>query len=131
MTTPGIATPFRSSATGASCAVPLTASIVGDELEILTTAARTVIVDVPLRPPLDAVMSTTPPPVPVTRPVCETVAILGSAVLQTTVRPGSGVPAASSTLADSCTVAGSMIEPLGGVTATTLTGTGDNVSVTT
>src|SRR5713226_5265859 len=94
-----------------------------------TGTALTVTDDVPLFPSLVAVTVTGPPSaLPVTRPVTSTVAIVASLVCQVTVRPVSGLPAASFGVAVSCTVAPTTILAVGGVTATVATGMGVTVT---
>ncbi len=62
------------------------------------------IADVPFLPSLVAVMVTGPAAFAVTRPFASTVATVALLVCQVTVRPVSGVPAASFGVAVSCTV---------------------------
>src|SRR2546426_12794189 len=70
-----------------------------------TGTAFTVTAELPLFPSLVAVMVAGPPAaLPVTRPFASTVTRLASLVPHVTVRPVSGVPAASFGVAVSCTV---------------------------
>src|SRR6266571_1011119 len=65
-----------------------------------------------------------PTAAPVTRPVAETVAIVGSLEVQDTVRSVRRFPAASSVAAESCTVVPSSTTDVAGVTLTDATGGG-------
>src|SRR2546428_9595152 len=65
-----------------------------------------------------------PTATPVTRPVTETVAIVGSLEAQDTVRSVRGFPAASSVAAESCTVVPSTTADVAGVTLPDATGGG-------
>src|SRR5260370_11347684 len=81
-----------------SCSVAPTSTLAGDGVTATeaTGTGVTVTADVPLWPSLVAVIVTGPPTaVPVTSPVAETVAMVASLVVHVTVRPVSGLPAAS------------------------------------
>src|SRR5712691_5880162 len=100
--------PFASVSVAVSCSVVPTATLAGDGVTLTdaTGAGLTVMADVPLLPSLVAVMVTGPPAaLPVTRPFTSTMANVVSLVVHVTVRPMSGVPAASFGVAASCTVA--------------------------
>ena len=86
-------------------------------------AGLTVTVADPLRPSLVAVMVTVPMPTPATRPLPLTVASEVLLLPQLIARPESGLPAASSGVAVSCTVLASVTDVLPGVTDTEATGT--------
>ena len=84
----------------------------------------TVMAAEPLLPSLVAVTVTGPPaPLPVTRPVASTVAIVAALVAQVTVRPVRGLPAASCGVAVSWTVSPGCVVADAGVTPTEATGT--------
>src|SRR5262245_5995588 len=68
------------------------------------TTGTTVIAACPVTPSLLAVTDTVPAALPETSPVWLTVALVGSDDDQVTVRPESGLPAASSVAAESCDV---------------------------
>src|SRR5260370_6395884 len=94
-----------------------------------TGTGVTVTADVPVLPSLVAVIVTGPPTaVPVTSPVAETVAMVASLVVHVTVRPVSGLPAASFGVAVSWTVVPVTMLAVAGVTATEATGTGVTVT---
>ena len=100
--------PLESVSVAVSCSVAPTATLAGDgaTLTDATGAGLTVMADVPVLPSLVAVMVTGPPAAfPVTRPFRLTVATVVLLVDHVTVRPVSGVPAASFGVAVSCTVA--------------------------
>src|SRR6266550_483248 len=65
-----------------------------------------------------------PTAAPVTRPVAETVAIVGSLEAQATGRSVRGFPAASRVIAESCTVVPRTTAAVAGVTLTDATGGG-------
>src|SRR2546426_1032137 len=105
---PVSALPAASVSVAVSCSVVPTATRAGAGVTPTdaTGAGLTVMADVPLLPSLVAVMVTGPPAaLPVTRPFTSTVATVALLVVHVTVRPGSGVPAASFGVAVSCTVA--------------------------
>ena len=82
----------------------------------------TVTAEVPVLPSLVAVMVTGPPTTfAVTRPVASTVATVALLVVQVTVRPVSGVPAASFGVAVSWTVSPGCRLAVGGLTSTEAT----------
>ena len=77
-----------------------------------------------------AIITTGPPgAIPVTTPLVETVAMAGFPEVQATERPFRMLLAASLSVALSCVVAPTIIDPLLGVTATVATGTGVTVIV--
>src|SRR2546423_1701547 len=90
----------------------------------------TVIVAVPLCPSLVAVMVAVPATLPVTSPVPLTVATLVLALVHVTVRPVNTLPAASRSVAVSCTVLPSFTLADPGVTVTDATGAGADGVVT-
>ena len=90
----------------------------------------TVTLAVPLRPSLVAVIVAVPAATPVTRPAPETVATWALSVVQVTVRPLSGWPAASLGVAVSCTVLPAATVAVAGATSTEATGAGAAVTVT-
>src|SRR5207249_1701005 len=78
----------------------------------------------PLLASLVAVIVAVPPSATsVTRPVCDTVAIVGALDTHATVRPVSGLPLASLSVAVSCTVPPTGMVAEAGLTATVATGT--------
>jgi len=83
----------------------------------------TVTVALPLCPSLVAVIVAEPSARPVTRPVGYTTATVGSLLRQVTVRPVSGLPLASFTVAVSCTVCPAVRFAEAGLTVTEATGT--------
>jgi len=74
----------------------------GLTVTVATGGGFTVIAAVPLLPSLVAVIVTDPTATPVTSPLPETGATVGSLLVQVTVRPVSGFPAESSGVAVSC-----------------------------
>ena len=91
---------------------------------VATGMGVTVTAAEPLLPSLVAVTVTGPPaPLPVTRPVASTVAIVAALVAQVTVRPVRGLPAASCGVAVSWTVSPGCVVADAGVTPTEATGT--------
>src|SRR2546428_10881413 len=95
--------PLASFGVAVSCTVaPTTMLAVGGVTATVATGMGvTVTAAEPLLPSLVAVTVTGPPaPLPVTRPVASTVAIVAALVAQVTVRPGRGLPDAA------CGVAG-------------------------
>src|SRR5213593_1888735 len=84
----------------------------------------TVIAALPLCPSLVAVIVAVPATCPVTSPLPFTVATLVLSLAHVTVRPDSGLPAASLGVAVSCAVCPTASVADGGVTATDATGSG-------
>src|SRR3989441_847506 len=116
--------PFASVSVAVSCRVVPTATLAGDGVTLTdaTGAGLTVMADVPLLPSLVAVTVTRPPAgLPVTKPFTSTVATVALLVGHVTVRPGSGVPAASFGVAVSCTVAFGEMAGVGGLTSSEAT----------
>src|SRR2546422_328879 len=108
MVRPVSALPAASFGVAVSCSVVPTTTLAGGGVTSTgaTVVRSTVTADLPLLPSLVAVTVTGPPAVlPVTRPFTSTVATVALLVVHVTVRPGSGVPAASFGVAVSCTVA--------------------------
>src|SRR3989440_7739768 len=93
----------------------------------------TVIVALPLRPSLVAVIVAEPVVTPVTSPTALTVATAPALPLHVTVRPLSTLPLASFSTALSCSVCPAVTLPVGGLTVTAATGAMDAtvVAVTT
>src|SRR5437899_437121 len=117
--------PFASLGVAVSCTVaPTTMLAVGGVTATVATGMGvTVTAAEPLLPSLVAVTVTGPPaPLPVTRPLASTLAMVASLLSQVTVRPVSGLPFASLGVAVSCTVAPTTMLAVGGVTATVATG---------
>ena len=77
-------------------------SFLGASVTEETGTSVTVIVDVPLLPPLEAVIVAEPGATALTRPVAETVAVAGALEDHVTVRPVSTLPPASRRVAVSC-----------------------------
>src|SRR6266566_2886816 len=95
-----------------------------------TGTALTVTAELPLLPSLVAVIVTGPPgALPVTRPFASTVARVASLVPHVTLRPVSGLPAASFGVAVSCSVAPTTTLAGDGVTSTEATGAGVTVTL--
>src|SRR5436190_14066954 len=90
--------------------------------EAMVTFA-TAIADVPLFPPVAAVIVAEPAPFPVTSPLVLTVAIVVLSLDQVTTRPVSGLPAESLGVAVSCIVCPTYRLPDAGLTVTDATGT--------
>ena len=84
--------------------------------------AITVMVAVPLRPSLVAVITAVPTTRPVTSPLPLTVATLSALLAQVTVRPVSTLPAASLRVAVSCSTAPTTTLALAGLIVTEATG---------
>src|SRR5688572_11001302 len=101
----------------------------GVTFTVATGAGPTVTVAVPLLPSLDAVIVTVPVLSALTRPALETTATASSLELHPTRRPGSSAPAASRTLAESCTNPPTTTFDVGGVTITLPTATWRTVTV--
>src|SRR3954470_21227102 len=87
-----------------------------------TVTVRVLVADLPS---LVAVIVAGPAATPVTRPVAFTVATAVLELDQVTMRPVSGLPAASFVAAASCWVAPLTTVAVAGVTVTVATGTGD------
>src|SRR6266581_2053378 len=120
--------PLASSGVAVSCSVPPTriVALVGLKLTD-ATGTMTVIAALPLLPSLAAVMLAVPAASAVTSPLPFTVATPGASVDQVVVRPESGFPLASSSVAVSCCVAPAYIDAVAGLTLTEATGTGFTV----
>ena len=117
--------PAESFGVAASCTVCPTNRLAAAGLtvtEAMVTFA-TAIADVPLFPPVAAVIVAEPAPFPVTSPLVLTVAIVVLSLDQVTTRPVSGLPAESLGVAVSCTVCPTYRLPDAGVTVTDATGT--------
>src|SRR5207245_931391 len=121
----------------ASCGVALSCTVAPTTMLAVGGATATVATGLGLPvtapvsplPSLVAVTVTGPPaPLPVTSPVASTLAIAPSLLCQVTVRPVSGLPAASCGVALSCTVAPTTMLAVGGATATVATGMGVTVT---
>src|SRR6266516_531611 len=95
----------------------------GVTVTVATGGGFTVIDAVPLLPSLVAVIVTDPTATPVTSPLPETGATVGSLLVQVTVRPLKGLPSASSGVAVSCWVPPTRIVAAVGLTLTDATGT--------
>src|SRR5207253_1363090 len=93
-----------------------------------TDTFATVTVAMPLFPSLVAVIVTDPAATPVTRPVADTVAIAGLALVHMMARPASTLPAASFGVAVSCAVPPTKTVAVAGLTTTEATGTVDTVT---
>jgi hypothetical protein len=91
------------------------------------TAAVTVIAAVPDLPSLVAVIVVLPLAMPVTRPPCDTEALVGSELVHTTARPVRTLPLASLDVAVNCCVLPAPTVAVAGVTTTVATGGGDTV----
>src|SRR6266568_3586265 len=120
--------PLASSGVAVSCSVPPTriVALVGLKLTD-ATGTMTVIAALPLLPSLAAVMLAVPAASAVTSPLPFTVATPGASLDQVIVRPESGFPLASSSVAVSCCVAPAYIDAVAGLTLTEATGTGFTV----
>src|SRR6266516_7747077 len=120
--------PLASSGVAVRCCVPPTriVALVGLKLTD-ATGAMTVIAVLPLLPSLVAVMVAVPAASAVTSPLPFTVATPGASLDQVIVRPESGFPLASSSVAVSCCVAPAYIDAVAGLTLTEATGTGFTV----
>src|SRR6266571_3441115 len=116
--------PFASFSVAVSCSVMPTATLAGAGVTATesTGAGVTVTADVPLLPSLVAVMVTGPPAaLAVTTPFTSTVAMVASLVVHVTVRPVSGLPAASFGVAVSWRVVPVKILAVVGLTSTEAT----------
>src|SRR6266566_2871708 len=120
--------PLASSGVAVSCCVAPTriVALVGLKLTD-ATGTMTVIAALPLLPSLAAVMLAVPAASAVTSPLPFTVATPGASLDQVIVRPESGFPLASSSVAVSCCVAPAYIDAVAGLTLTEATGTGFTV----
>src|SRR6266516_6798538 len=120
--------PLASSGVAVSCCVAPTriVALVGLKLTD-ATGTMTVIAALPLLPSLAAVMLAVPAASAVTSPLPFTVATPGASLDQVIVRPESGLPLASSSVAVSCCVAPAYIDAVAGLTLTEATGTGFTV----
>src|SRR3989440_9955960 len=122
--------PAASFSVAVSCTA-LPASTVAEDGVTVTVATGaggggvvTVIAAVPLCPSLVAVMVADPAATPLTRPLPLTVATLVLALVHVTVRPVNTLPAASRSVAVSCTVLPACTVAEDGVTVTVATGAG-------
>src|SRR6266581_1060814 len=117
--------PFASSSVAVSCAVCPTwmPTDTGLTLTDATGTRFTVTAALPVFPSLVAVIVTAPAPAPVTSPVAVTVATAGVLDAQVTDRPKSTLPAASFSVAVSCTVAPTSTTAVAGLITTDATGT--------
>src|SRR5438445_2502828 len=98
-------------------------AVAGLTLTDATGTGFTVTAALPVFPSLVAVIVTAPAPAPVTSPVEVTVATAGVLDAQVTDRPDSRLPAASFSVAVSCTVAPTSTTAVTGLIATDATGT--------
>src|SRR5881628_3876409 len=116
--------PFASLGVAVSCVLAPTCTLaVGGATSTVATEAETVTAAVPLFPSLVAVMVTGPPTVfPVTIPPAFTSATAASPVCHVTLRPVSGLPLASFSVAVSWTVPFTRMVAVAGVTTTDATG---------
>src|SRR2546423_5215418 len=114
----------RSVAVSRTVLPSFTLAVAGLTLTDATGTCTTVIVDVPFCPSLVAVIVTVPATLPVTSPVPLTVATLVLALVHVTVRPVNTLPAASFSVAVSCTGLPACTVAEGGVTVTVATGAG-------
>jgi hypothetical protein len=80
-----------------------------------------VMVAMPDRPSLSAVIRTEPADIAVTSPVADTMAMLGASLLQATTRPNSGVPLVSRVDAASRSVSPTVASDVSGDTTTVVT----------
>src|SRR3989442_1656882 len=121
---PVSAFPLASLGVALSCTVPPTTTfaVAGLTTTEATGTVDTVTAAVPLWPSLVAVIVTAPTATPVTRPLAETVATAPLLVVQVTVRPLSGLPAASLGVAASCAAPPTYRFGAAGLTATEATG---------
>src|SRR6266699_2098978 len=121
--------PLASSGVAVSCwVVPMnTEADAGLTLTDATGTGFTTIAALALFPSLVAVILAEPTPAAVTSPLPFTVATPGASLDQVIVRPESGFPLASSSVAVSCCVAPAYIDAVGGLTLTEATGTGFTV----
>src|SRR5712671_3267188 len=116
--------PCASFSVAVSCSAMPTATLAGAGVTATESTGAGVIVtaDVPLLPSLVAVMATGPPAaLPVTTPFTSTVAMVALLVVHVTVRPASGLPAASFGVAVSWTVVPVEILAVVGLTSTAAT----------
>src|SRR2546426_768750 len=124
--------PFASLGVAVSCVLAPTCTLaVGGATSTVATGAEaeTVTAAVPLFPSLVAVMVTGPPTAfPVTIPPAFTSATAASPVCHVTLRPVSGLPLASFSVAVSCTVPFTRMVAVAGVTTTDATGAGVTVT---
>src|SRR6266566_1412673 len=121
--------PLASSGVAVSCwVVPTnTEADAGLTLTDATGTGFTMIAALALLPSLAAVMLAVPAASAVTSPLPFTVATPGASLDQVIVRPESGFPLASSSVAVSCCVAPAYIDAVAGLTLTEATGTGFTV----
>src|SRR3989449_7185536 len=98
-------------------------AVAGLTLTDATGGGFTVTAAVPLFPSLAAVIVAAPAVTPVTSPVEDTVATAGALDAQVTDRPESTLPAASRSVAASCTVAPTITTAVAGLIPTDATGT--------
>lgn len=92
-------------------------------------SAPTVMVALPLRPPLVAVTVAAPTAMPDTRPFNDTVASAALLVVQVTGWPAMGLPFASFGVAESCAVCPTVMLAEVGLTFTEATATGETVTL--
>ncbi|HEY5492057.1 MAG TPA: hypothetical protein VIK25_12765 [Gemmatimonadaceae bacterium] len=114
-----------------NCCVKLTdiEAVEGVTATDATGFPRTVMVEEPFLPSLDAVMVALPAAMAVTRPLDDTEALVASDELQVTVRPVNVALPASRVVAVSCCVAPTRMLAVAGDTVTLATGTGMTVRV--
>jgi len=117
--------PAESFGVAVSCTVCPTNRLADAGLTVTeaTLTLCTVMADVPVLPPLAAVIVAEPAPTPATSPLPFTVATPVLPLDQVTTRPVSGLPAESRGVAVSCTVCPTYRLPDGGLTVTDATGT--------
>jgi hypothetical protein len=137
ITRPARILPFASAVIAVSVTVPPGAIVAEDGVtDTLATGARsvpcdavTVTVEVPVLPSLVAVMVTVPTATPVTTPLEDTVAFVGSLDVQVTTRPVRTFPPASFVVAVRGVVAPTATLAVVGATVTVATGGGVTVMV--
>src|SRR5256712_1940061 len=122
--------PFASFGVAVSCSVApsFTFAVGGLTVTDATGTLDTVIAAVPLCPSEVAVIVAAPAATPVTRPLPLTVAAAGLLEAHVTTRPDSGLPFASCSVTDSCTVLPAATVADAGLTDTRATATGPTIT---